>query len=440
MSEPVISIENISKSYQLGVIGTGTFRDDMQRWWAKLRGLPDPILKIGEKKHREGETIWALKDVSFQVQQGEAVGIIGRNGAGKSTLLKILARITAPTSGNVKVKGRIGSLLEVGTGFHPELTGRQNIFLNGAIMGMSRAEVERKFDEIVDFSGVEKFIDTPVKRYSSGMYVRLAFAVAAHLEPDILIVDEVLAVGDVEFQKKCLGKMDEVTQGGRTILFVSHNMNSIQQLCSQAVVLNSGKVDMIGPMINAIGHYMKVTKYQQGERVWDTPDQPGNDIVRLVAMRVKDQGRKIAAEFDVRTPFEIEVDYRVLREGYQICAVLELLSFGTIIAVVFDDYIQQPWGQQPPRCPGTFRAIFRVPGDLFNEGQVSINLRIFSPPEQPNSNPHVRLFDVIQFMIKDRMDPGGVRGSFPHNWGVPAIRPRLESRTEQISDAISDPY
>ena len=258
MSSPVISIENISKSYQLGVIGTGTFRGDVQRWWATLRGLPDPFLEIDAKDHgnRDGETVWALKDVSFKVQQGEAVGIIGRNGAGKSTLLKILSRVTAPTSGEVKVKGRISSLLEVGTGFHPELTGRENIFLNGAILGMNRHEIERKFDEIVDFSGVEKYIDTPVKRYSSGMYVRLAFAVAAHLEPDILIVDEVLAVGDAEFQKKCLGKMGEVTYGGRTVLLVSHNMGSIRSLCERAILLNSGRIQGQGITEGVVQTYM----------------------------------------------------------------------------------------------------------------------------------------------------------------------------------------
>jgi lipopolysaccharide transport system ATP-binding protein len=244
MSNVVISVENVSKSYQLGVIGTGTFRGDFQRWWAKLRGLPDPHLKIGEKDYgnRDGETVWALKDINFQIYQGQAVGVIGRNGAGKSTLLKILSRVTAPTSGEIKVKGRVASLLEVGTGFHPELTGRENIFLNGAILGMSRDEIIRKFDEIVDFSGVEKYIDTPVKRYSSGMYVRLAFAVAAHLEPEILVVDEVLAVGDAEFQKKCLGKMSDVAHEGRTVLFVSHNMAAIESLCERAICINSGGI------------------------------------------------------------------------------------------------------------------------------------------------------------------------------------------------------
>ena len=258
MSDVVISVENLSKRYDLGVIGTGTISRDLNRWWARLRGQPDPYTKIGQTDHgnRQGESIWALKDVSFQVKQGEVLGIIGRNGAGKSTLLKILSQVTAPTGGLVKVKGRIGSLLEVGTGFHPELTGRENVYLNGAILGMTRAEVDRKFDEIVDFSGVEKYIDTPVKRYSSGMYVRLAFAVAAHLDPEILIVDEVLAVGDAEFQKKCLGKMSDVAQEGRTVLFVSHNMGSIRNLCKRSIQLTKGEILRDGNTIEVVENYL----------------------------------------------------------------------------------------------------------------------------------------------------------------------------------------
>ena len=254
----VISVENLSKQYDLGVIGTGTISRDLNRWWARVRGKPDPYSQIGQKDafERIGESILALDDVSFQVKQGEALGIIGRNGAGKSTLLKILSRVTAPTSGVVKVKGRIGSLLEVGTGFHPELTGRENVYLNGAILGMRKEEITRRFDEIVDFSGVEKFIDTPVKRYSSGMYVRLAFAVAAHLDPEILIVDEVLAVGDAEFQKKCLGKMGDVAGEGRTVLFVSHNMAAIQNLCDSTMLLESGSITKSGETEEVISHYL----------------------------------------------------------------------------------------------------------------------------------------------------------------------------------------
>src|SRR5476649_1973258 len=242
MSDSVIKVENVSKAYRLGQIGGGTLRDDLSRWWAMLRGQPDPNLKIGEEHHARhmGDQFWALDNVSFEVKEGEVLGIIGRNGAGKSTLLKILSQVTTPTSGQIKIKGRIASLLEVGTGFNPEMTGRENVFLNGAILGMTKAEIRRKFDEIVAFSGIEEFIDTPVKRYSSGMYVRLAFAVAAHLEPEILIVDEVLAVGDAEFQKKCMGKMKDVAEHGRTILFVSHNLEAVRKLCTRCILLHKG--------------------------------------------------------------------------------------------------------------------------------------------------------------------------------------------------------
>lgn len=262
MTKNVISIEHLTKKYDLGVIGSGTLTRDLERWWARIRNQPDPYTRIGQEDRfkRYGESILALDDVSFTVEQGQTLGIIGRNGAGKSTLLKILSRVTAPTSGVVKVKGRFGSLLEIGTGFHPELTGRENVYLNGAILGMKKEEVARKFDEIVDFSGVEKFIDTPVKRYSSGMYVRLGFAVAAHLDPEILIVDEVLAVGDADFQRKCLGKMGEVAREGRTVLFVSHNMVSIQNLCKSALLLENGKITQNGATEAVITSYLTNSK------------------------------------------------------------------------------------------------------------------------------------------------------------------------------------
>jgi lipopolysaccharide transport system ATP-binding protein len=257
----VIKVENLSKAYQLGEIGTGTLSRDLERFWAKIRGKEDPFLKIGEYNDRavrgKSDVVWSLKDLNFEIKQGDAVGIIGRNGAGKSTLLKILSRVTAPTTGTVKIKGRIASLLEVGTGFHPELTGRENIYLNGAILGMRKAEIKRNFDEIVDFSGVERYIDTPVKRYSSGMYVRLAFAVAAYLESEILIVDEVLAVGDAEFQKKCLGKMGDISKGeGRTVLFVSHNMNAVETLCDKSMLLNSGMIVNIDSTEEIVKEYL----------------------------------------------------------------------------------------------------------------------------------------------------------------------------------------
>jgi len=265
MSNIAIKVENLSKQYRLGEVGTGTVSHDLNRWWHRVRGKEDPYLKIGETNDRtkkgDSEYVWALQDINFEVQQGEILGIIGKNGAGKSTLLKILSKVTAPTTGAIKAKGRIASLLEVGTGFHPELSGRENIYLNGTILGMTKAEVKNKLDEIVDFAGVERYIDTPVKRYSSGMMVRLGFAVAAHLEPEILIVDEVLAVGDAEFQKKAIGKMQEVSQGqGRTVLFVSHNMGSIAQLCSKAILLYQGAVQNTGNVELIINSYLSLNK------------------------------------------------------------------------------------------------------------------------------------------------------------------------------------
>jgi lipopolysaccharide transport system ATP-binding protein len=268
----VIKVEHLYKQYRLGLVGTGTLTHDLNRWWYKVRGLEDPYEKITVVNKRaeksDSEYVWALEDINFEVNQGEVLGIIGKNGAGKSTLLKILSKVTGPTKGDVKVKGRIASLLEVGTGFHPDLTGRDNIFLNGAILGMTKSEIKSKFDEIVAFSGVEKYIDTPVKRYSSGMYVRLAFAVAAHLEPEILIVDEVLAVGDAEFQKKCLGKMKDVSNEGRTVLFVSHNMNAMLALCTRGMLLKHGRVVTVDNISNVTSEYL----FENKNRNADTKD------------------------------------------------------------------------------------------------------------------------------------------------------------------------
>ena len=267
-----IEFNNISKLYRLGLVSTGTLRHDLHRWWTmNVRGKEDPYLRIGEENDRsvkgESDYVWALRDIDFKVEQGDVVGIIGKNGAGKSTLLKILSRVTAPTTGTIRARGRIGSLLEVGTGFHPEMTGRENIYLNGAILGMTKEEISRKLDEIVDFSGCERYLDTPVKRYSSGMMVRLGFAVAAHLDPEILVVDEVLAVGDAEFQKKAIGKMQDVSKGqGRTVLFVSHNMAAVRSLCQKGVVLRDGMTDYLGSVDDAINHYLESSTPQAEEQ------------------------------------------------------------------------------------------------------------------------------------------------------------------------------
>lgn len=290
MQRAVIKAEHISKQYRLGKIGTGTVSHDLNRWWHRVRGKEDPYLKLGDVNDRSNkgssDYVWSLRDVNFEINQGDAVGIIGRNGAGKSTLLKILSRVTMPTTGKIYTKGRIASLLEVGTGFHPEMTGRENIYLNGAILGMRKHEIKRKFDEIVAFSGVERYIDTPVKRYSSGMYVRLAFAVAAHLESEILIVDEVLAVGDAEFQKSCLGKMGDVSRGeGRTVLFVSHNMAAVKTLCNRGLVLEHGMVKYTGDATSSVGYYMQGSS--ETNLVKHFNDEYHNDYFQLHQLEVR---------------------------------------------------------------------------------------------------------------------------------------------------------
>jgi lipopolysaccharide transport system ATP-binding protein len=301
MSEVVIKAENISKQYRLGLVGTGTVRDDLKRWSYRIRGKEDPFLKIGEVNDRtvkgNGDYVWSLKDINFEIEQGDAVGIIGRNGAGKSTLLKILSQVTQPTTGKIYTKGRIASLLEVGTGFHPEMTGRENIYLNGAILGMRKSEISRKFDEIVDFSGVERYIDTPVKRYSSGMYVRLAFAVAAHLESEILIVDEVLAVGDAEFQKKCLGKIGDVTKGeGRTVLFVSHNMSAIKNLCNKGILLEYGKVIFTSDTESVVNHYLTNSSQIKDTSLIDRTDRKGNGAIRVIGIDLINKKNKLVEQ------------------------------------------------------------------------------------------------------------------------------------------------
>ncbi len=306
-----IRAENISKQYRLGEVGTGTITHDLNRAWAKLRGKEDPFLKIGESNDRsskgESDYVWSLKDINFEIEKGDAVGIIGRNGAGKSTLLKLLSRVTKPTTGHFEVQGRIASLLEVGTGFNPEMTGRENIFLNGAILGMRRQEIKRKFDEIVDFAGVERYIDTPVKRYSSGMYVRLAFAVAAHLESEILIVDEVLAVGDAEFQKKCLGKMGDVSKGeGRTVLFVSHNMAAVKTLCNNGILLQNGLVSYVGDVDSCVSHYLDNSKEgSYNSRILDL----GNEVIQLHKIQVQNVNTSRPEIIDENKEIELVTEF-----------------------------------------------------------------------------------------------------------------------------------
>jgi lipopolysaccharide transport system ATP-binding protein len=338
MKKIAIQAENISKQYRLGEVGTGTISHDINRWWAKVRGKEDPFLKIGESNDRAtkgvSDYVWSLRDINFEIEAGDAVGIIGRNGAGKSTLLKLLSKVTKPTTGTFKVKGRIASLLEVGTGFHPEMTGRENIYLNGAILGMRKHEIRRKFDEIVDFAGVERYIDTPVKRYSSGMYVRLAFAVAAHLESEILIVDEVLAVGDAEFQKKCLGKMGDVSKNeGRTVLFVSHNITAVSTLCDKGIFLNKGKIFNQGDIETIIADYFANTKENNSLLIKNRLDKIGNKLIEVNDIVFKNYKNEEVDEIGIGETLSIEFHIE--------CSINDIDWNQVIVACNFSNTLEQ---------------------------------------------------------------------------------------------------
>jgi lipopolysaccharide transport system ATP-binding protein len=333
MSQSVIKIEGVGKQYRLGQVGTGTLAADLNRWWYRVRGKEDPYLKLGQVNDRtakaDGDLVWALKDITFDVKQGEVLGIIGKNGAGKSTLLKILSRVTSPSVGDIKVKGRIASLLEVGTGFHPDLTGRENVFLNGTILGMRKHEIQRKFDEIVSFSGVERYIDTPVKRYSSGMYVRLAFAVAAHLEPEILIVDEVLAVGDAEFQEKCLGKMKDVAGNGRTVLFVSHNMAAVKNLCQRAILLDKGRMSHDDVTEKVIRHYFSNGLEQNsfGQIPEGYPrNQYNKGFLAIESITLKDKTGSDTASLRYHEPVTAEITLHIDRPVSDGCLIVSFVN------------------------------------------------------------------------------------------------------------------
>jgi lipopolysaccharide transport system ATP-binding protein len=393
MSEVVIKVENLGKQYRLGQVGTGTIAHDFNRWWYKVRGKEDPYLKIGETNDRSqkgtSDLVWALKDINFEVKQGEVLGIIGKNGAGKSTLLKILSRVTGPTVGDIKVRGRIASLLEVGTGFHPELTGRENIFLNGAILGMTKQEIKYKFDEIVDFSGVERFIDTPVKRYSSGMYVRLAFAVAAHLDPEILIVDEVLAVGDAEFQKKCLGKMKDVAGQGRTVLFVSHNMGAISSLCNRGVVLSNGEVKFIGKVDKCLAFYTSLGS-NEGDSIYEDSQCLNNTIHKiqiLSELKEKKNNFQFNEKIVIQFTFQVESIHENVEIGFRVIDQKERVVFTS----------QKPTSTFKKNQAGVYDIVSVIPSNFLvpNSYKLVVALHV------PNSKIFSYIEEKVVFTIEE---------------------------------------
>jgi lipopolysaccharide transport system ATP-binding protein len=376
MAALAVSIDNVTKEYRLGVLNHGMLFKDLQSYWARLRGKPDPNAPLfapsRASRQRQGEVFRALDGVSLDIEKGETLGIIGRNGAGKSTLLKILSRITTPTTGSVRMRGRTATLLEVGTGFHPELTGRENVFLNGAIMGMTHEEVSRKFDEIVAFSEIDRFIDTPVKRYSSGMYVRLAFAVAAHLDPEILIVDEVLAVGDIHFQKKCLGRMSEIQREGRTILFVSHNLSAVTRLCRSCILLEEGKVVAQGATSDVIAAYVKRgTEGGTVDRVFEEPLAPGARG-KIRRIRVEDADGEATGSVELTKPFEIHIEYEITEPLRGVIVSAEIHSEELGLAVVSTNDAELDLDRLERREPGRYRARIRVPDCMLNTGAYHV--------------------------------------------------------------------
>jgi lipopolysaccharide transport system ATP-binding protein len=425
MAEAIIQARDLGKRYVLGKGGSRTLRE------AILSGVRAP-LRLFSRTRQPEESFWALRDVEFDIKAGEAVGIIGRNGAGKSTLLKILSRITVPTTGEVRIHGKVASLLEVGTGFHNELSGRENIFLNGAIMGMTRAEVRARFDEIVAFAEVDKFLDTPVKRYSSGMYVRLAFAVAAHLQPEILVVDEVLAVGDASFQKKCLGKMQTVASGGRTVLFVSHNMAAISRLCTRAILLTHGRIAADGPVAKVAGIYAGGTN---GESPTDVDFRqrgktPGSEHVRLLTARlIGDQPG--FSTLDIRRPLSFQFEFEVLTDKYPLHPNVHLFNEeGACVFVTHDAYIRE---YQRPKAPGIYCSTVTIPGNFLSEGMFSVDFAIST------LDPvivHVHERGLFAFSVHDAAEGDSARGIYAGPFPG-AVRPMFPWKTEPLGSVLS---
>jgi len=413
MTNLAIHVDHVSKQFQLGTrFSYRRFSETLLETGRSLLQTPRRWLGGEVPDSPSAQDLWALRDVSFDVHQGEVLGIIGRNGAGKSTLLKVLSHITRPTKGRVGVAGRVGSLLEVGTGFHPELTGRENIYLNGSVLGMTRSEVRRKFDEIIAFAEVDDFLDTPVKRYSSGMYVRLAFAVAAHLEPEILVVDEVLAVGDARFQQKCLGKMGDVSKSGRTVLFVSHNMTAISGLCSRAIWLEGGQVKTDGPVKDTVAQYLTDALESAMTRQWAIDSAPATDKIRLDAVRIVPEQQADLLATD--TPFTIEVDF----ERFKNSGTLNLSAMLYTSDGVCAFNAISPSDESPP---GSYTARLHVPGNFLNDGVYRLRLALVC-----DLQPQVNIEDILMFDVQD-----GPRHLPFHGEWIGVVRPQFDWDTSQ---------
>lgn len=440
-ADTAIVVENLSKLYRLGVeqqsrdnLATSMasfFRNPLSNY-RKYRSLHDfrdvdiANLERGSESGSREDILWAVRDISFEVPRGQILGIVGRNGAGKSTLLKILSRITAPTTGRALIRGRVGSLLEVGTGFHQELSGRENIYLNGTILGLRKREVDKLFDEIVDFAGVEQFLDTPVKRYSSGMKVRLGFAVAAHLNPEVLIVDEVLAVGDAEFKRKCLGKMESIGEEGRTILFVSHNMPQVTRLCNRVIMMEKGEIARDGAPHQVVEAYLSAGQHRVAMREWtNLEDAPGGEIARLRSVSVRNERDEIADSFDIRKPITVQVEYDCLQSGFVLLPAFSLCNEEAQIIFSSAD-IEPKWAGRE-RAPGRYVARITIPGNFLAEGTMLINTAVWQ--WEPIRKIEYHVPEAVAFQVIDTLEGDSARGKYQGDLaGV--VRPKLDWQTE----------
>lgn len=424
MKDVILKAENISKQYRLGTVGTGTLSHDLNRWWHRIRGKEDPYLKIGETNDRStkgtSDYVWALQDINFEVERGEVLGIIGKNGAGKSTLLKILSKVTAPTTGTIKSRGRIASLLEVGTGFNGELTGRENVYLNGAILGMTKKEITAKLDEIIDFSGCQRYIDTPVKRYSSGMTVRLAFAVAAFLEPEILVIDEVLAVGDAEFQKKAIGKMQDISKGqGRTVLFVSHNMLAVKNLCTRGLILEHGKVVFEGEINAAVEKYFNLNVNFSSKKIYEPLHAPSSDVVRLLETEAVTLDFDNKNEFFINEKIGIKIKIEVLKQTDDLALGFNLYNAEELHILSSHQKKENFLYEE-----GIYESVVWLPANFFSEGHYFCGIAAMS--YKGVFTVHFHEINDFSFNIIDQFEENTARGSVYRGKLPGVIRPILE--------------
>lgn len=442
-SDTAILVENLSKVYRLGVedqsrdnlaMAMASFFRNPFSNYRRYRSLYDfRDIDLSDPSHSSDanardDILWALRDISFEVPKGQILGIVGRNGAGKSTLLKVLSRITAPTKGKAMIRGRVGSLLEVGTGFHQELSGRENVYLNGTILGLRKRQVDKLFDEIVEFAGVEKFLDTPVKRYSSGMKVRLGFAVAAHLSPEVLIVDEVLAVGDAEFKRKCLGKMESIGEEGRTILFVSHNMPQVTRLCTRVIMMENGAISQDGGPHEVVESYLSAGKHRVAIREWPEPETaPGGEVARLRSVSVRNQHGEVCDSFDVREPITVQIEFECLKRGSELMPGFSLCNEEAQVIFSSIDIEEKWYGRE--REPGHYQAKITIPGNTLAEGTMLINTAI----RQMRPTERLEYFfpEAVAFQVIDTLQGDSARGHYPGDLaGI--VRPKLDWHTERL--------